>query len=114
MKHPRTLGLGIVFALAACTPESPPASAPPARGPPPPTSPERARPFTASDALGKTDDPMVAFQPDGAAITVSTDDAKLHDALASGGDKFALAAGKHVQIKIVGSYAPKAPPLIGP
>lgn len=73
-----------------------------------------ARTYKAEEALGRVEDPGVAFRVSGSALAISATADGKRDALRTKPEVLSLAGGHRYRIKIIGQYAPAAPPLVAP
>ena len=78
---------------------------------PPPQAP---RSFKANEALGRIEDPGVAFRVESGSVTVSATAEGKRDALLSKAEALPLLAGHRYRVKLIGSYKPATPPLLQP
>lgn len=77
-------------------------------------APGAPRSLTAAQALAQVEGAGLAFKADGAAIVVTAQGAGSRVALRTKAEALPLTSGRHYRVKVSGSYAPAAPPLIAP
>jgi len=75
---------------------------------------QRASSHRPEDALDQTNTPGLTFKLDAGAITATAETPGPHDALKSRPNILPLLPDRHIRIKIIGTYAPAALPLIQP
>lgn len=72
------------------------------------------RTYKAEKALGRVEDPGVAFRVAGSALSVSATAEGKRDALRTKPEVLSLAGGHRYRVRILGQYAPAAAPLLAP
>jgi hypothetical protein len=77
-------------------------------------APGTPRSLTAAQALAQVEGAGLAFKADGTAIVVTAQGAGSRVALRTRSEALPLTSGRHYRVKVSGSYAPAAPPLIAP